>query len=81
MPENADAWELFSACQTQLIVAGLGTIVGVDHTSLAWRMDLLEIPPEERYATDEKFRLIEAVFLRSCAARSSSTSTNPDKRG
>jgi len=67
MPENEAAWELFLACQRQLITAGFGTIVGIDESTLKWKMDLLEIPPEEQRDTFEKFQLIVEVFVASCA--------------
>ena len=67
LPENEDAWELFLACQRQLITAGFGTIVGIDESTLQWKMDLLQIPPEEQLDTLEKFQLIVEVFVRSCA--------------
>ena len=63
MPENSDAWELFLACQRQLITAGFGSVVGIDESTLKWKMDLLEIPPEEQLDTLEKFQLI--VYLSS----------------
>lgn len=61
------------ACSTQLITAGLGSVVGIDESTLKWKMDLLEIPPEEQRETLEKFQLIAEIFVRSCAARSSSS--------
>lgn len=63
---NEDAWELFAACSSQLILGGMGGVAGVRHDSLPWRMDLLEISPGERYELDEKFRLIERVFVKFC---------------
>src|SRR6476661_6429421 len=36
--ENELAWELFSACQTQVSVAGLGVVVGVSHDTLESKM-------------------------------------------
>lgn len=67
MSENADAWELFLSCQSQLITAGFGTIVGVDESTLKWKMDLLQIPPEDQLDTLEKFQLIVEIFVKSCA--------------
>lgn len=72
LSENEDAWELFLACQRQLITAGLGSIVGIDESTLQWKMDLLQIPPEEQLDTLEKFQLIVEVFVRSCARATSS---------
>ena len=60
------------ACQRQLITAGFGTIVGIDESTLKWKMDLLQIPPEEQLDTLEKFQLIVEVFVRSCARANSS---------
>lgn len=74
MPENSDAWELFLACQRQLITAGFGTVVGVDESTLKWKMDLLQIPPEEQLDTLEKFQLIVEVFVQSCTRASSEAS-------
>jgi hypothetical protein len=76
MPENMEAWELFLSCQTQIITAGLGSIVGIDESTLKWKMDLLEIPPNEQLDTLEKFQLIAHVFVASCARASSSSNTN-----
>jgi hypothetical protein len=73
MAENADAWELFLACQTQLITAGFGTVVGIDESTLQWKMNLLGIPAEEQLDTLEKFQLIAEIFVKSCARASSST--------
>ena len=73
MSENVDAWELFSACQTQLITAGLGSVVGIDESTLKWKMDLLQIPSESQLETLEKFQLIAEAFVRSCARAASST--------
>jgi hypothetical protein len=67
MPENEAAWDLFLACQRQLITAGFGSVVGIDESTLKWKMDLLEIPPEEQLDTLEKFQLIVEVFVASCA--------------
>ncbi len=75
MPDNVAAWELFLACQSQLITAGLGTVVGVDESTLKWKMDLFEIPPEEQLDVLEKFQLIAEVFVKSCARASSSSGT------
>lgn len=74
MPENSDAWELYTACQRQLITAGFGTLVGIDESTLKWKMDLLEIPPEEQLDTLEKFQLIVEVFVKSCTRASSDES-------
>lgn len=74
LPENADAWDLFLACQRQLITAGFGSVVGIDESTLKWKMDLLQIPPEEQLATLEKFQLIVEVFVRSCARATAETS-------
>jgi hypothetical protein len=74
MPENSDAWELFLACQRQLITAGFGSVVGIDESTLKWKMDLLEIPPEEQLDTLEKFQLIVEVFVKSCTRASSEDS-------
>jgi hypothetical protein len=74
MPENSDAWELFLACQRQLITAGFGSVVGIDESTLKWKMDLLEIPPEEQLDTLEKFQLIVEVFVKSCTRPSSEDS-------
>ena len=76
LPENADAWELFLSCQTQVITAGFGAIVGIDESTLKWKMDLLQIPPEEQLETLEKFQLIAHIFVASCARASSSSSNN-----
>jgi hypothetical protein len=63
---NEDAWELFSACSSQLILGGFGGVAGIRHDSLPWKMDSREIPHEERFAIEEKFRLIEAIFVKFC---------------
>lgn len=75
LPENADAWELFLSCRSQLITAGFGSIVGIDESTLKWKMDLLEIPSEEQLETLEKFQLIAEIFVASCARASSSTNS------
>jgi hypothetical protein len=71
MPENVDAWELFLACQSQVITAGFGSVVGIDESTLKWKMDLLQIPPDAQLETLEKFQLVVEVFVRSCARASS----------
>jgi uncharacterized protein DUF1799 len=76
LPENADAWNLFAACQTQVITAGLGTVVGIDESTLKWKMDLFEIAPDEQLDVLEKVQLIADVFVRHCA-RASASSTPP----
>jgi hypothetical protein len=76
LPENIDAWELFSACQSQLITAGLGQVVGINESTLKWKMDLLEIPPDTQLETLEKFQLIAEIFVASCARASSSNTGN-----
>jgi hypothetical protein len=81
MTENVDAWELFSSCQSQLITAGLGTIVGVSQETLKWKMDLLQIPPDEQLETVEKFELLAEIFVKSCAARSTSKSESKSAIG
>ena len=81
LPENRDAWELFLSCQTQVITAGLGSIVGIDESTLKWKMDLLQIPPEEQLDTLEKFQLIVELFVRSCARSSSTTSESKSAIG
>jgi hypothetical protein len=79
LPENEDAWELFLTCQSQLITAGLGTVVGIDESTLQWKMNLLGIPPDEQLETLEKFQLIAETFVRSCARTSTSSSTSSGK--
>src|SRR5690242_4941962 len=37
LTENIDAWNLFSSCQSQVITAGLGTVVGIDESTLKWK--------------------------------------------
>lgn len=81
MTENVDAWDLFSSCQSQLITAGLGTVVGVSQETLKWKMDLMQIPPEEQLDTVEKFELIADVFVKSCAARSKSSESPKGESG
>ena len=73
-PANINAWELFLACQTQVITAGLGTIVGIDESTLKWKMDLLGIPPDEQLDTLDKFQLIVEIFVKSCARESAASS-------
>jgi len=72
MAENVDAWELFLACQSQVITAGFGSVVGIDESTLKWKMDLLQIPPNAQLETLEKFQSLVEVFVRSCARSSSS---------
>jgi hypothetical protein len=80
-PANADAWELFLSCQSQVITAGLGSVIGIDESTLKWKMDLLEIPADEQLDTLEKFQLIAEIFVASCARASSSSSSTTSTSG
>lgn len=71
LPENEAAEELFDACQSQVIVAGLGGVVGVSHESLPWKMTLRGLTPDEQLEIEEKFRIIESVFVKNCMRRAS----------
>jgi hypothetical protein len=66
LEENAIAWDMFDSCRTQLILGGFGTVVGVSHAKLPWLMERFEVPEEEQLDVDEKFRLIESVFVKAC---------------
>jgi transcription elongation GreA/GreB family factor len=67
LEENELAWELFSACQTQVNVAGFGVVVGVSHETLDSKMVRRGVTdPDAQLELEEKFRLIEAVFVKHC---------------
>ncbi len=72
MRENQLAMDLFDLLSTQLIVGGLGTIVGVSHANLPWLMERYDVPEEEQLDLLEKFRIIEIVFVKNCNKHSGS---------
>lgn len=71
LAENVLAWELFLSCQTQLILGGFGGVAGVSHAKLPWLMERYEVEEEDQLELDEKFRVIERVFVKSCNRTSS----------
>jgi hypothetical protein len=75
LPENELPWELFLACQSQAIVAGFGGVIGIRHDTLTEKMVRRGVSdPGEQLEVEEKFALIEAIFVRSCNRRISSES-------
>jgi hypothetical protein len=72
--ENELAWELFSACQTQVNVAGFGVVVGISHETLESKMVRRGVTdPDEQLELEEKFRILEAVFVKHCRRSAEST--------
>lgn len=68
--ENVLAFDLFFACQTQVLLGGLGVVTGVSHDTLEWKMRIRGVTePDEQLELEEKFRRIEAVYVKSCNAR------------
>jgi hypothetical protein len=61
---NEDAWELFTACSSQLILGGFGGAVGIRHDTLASKMDVREIPHNDRYELEMKFRHLEQLYVK-----------------
>ena len=66
LEENLIVWDLWQAEQTQLIVGGLGTVVGVSHGNLPWLMQRYGVSEDKQLDVYEKFQIIEAVFVKSC---------------
>ena len=66
LEENRLAWDLWESEQTQLLVGGLGTVVGVSHVNVPWLMERHGVPEDEQLDLYDKFRIIEAVFVKSC---------------
>lgn len=60
-PENWDAVQVFLACQTQWIVGGMGSIIGLNYQSVNMAMDL-----HDSYSVDtfDKVRVLESEALR-----------------
>lgn len=81
LPENEAAWEIWESCQSQVIVAGLGGVVGVSHESLPWKMALRGFTPEEQLEIEEKFRVIEAVFVKNANRRAEETARQRQTKG
>ena len=60
-PENWGAVQVFLACQTQWIVGGMGSVVGLDYSSVKMVMDL-----HDEYSKDtfDRIRVLESEALR-----------------
>ncbi len=61
-PENAPAWNLFEALQTQWR-AGSGGVIGLDYGVLAEELRVREIPPADHEQLRADVRVMEAAAL------------------
>jgi hypothetical protein len=68
-PENRLAWKVFRVCSSQLIVGGLGVVVGISHAALADAMRWCQVPEEEESDVFEKFCALEALYRDAMNAR------------
>jgi len=63
---NHYAWELWQKCSSQVIVAGMGDVLGIKFEAIAFIFDLYEIyEPEERQFYFEKIQIIDIIRLKS----------------
>lgn len=62
LEENIEAIQVFNNMLTQVVVAGMGSVVGFNYQSLDWVMTLLEVKDKKECFL--KFRLIERHFLK-----------------
>lgn len=61
---NAFAWQLFQECSSQVIVAGMGDILGIRFEAIDFLFDLYNIKDEwERECLFEKIMTIDRVRI------------------
>jgi hypothetical protein len=64
MPENEQAWEVFILMATQLRVAGMGVIVGLDLAPFGTVCDACNIPQADRESVLNKVVKVSRIALR-----------------
>lgn len=64
MAENELAWEVFLVLSSQLRVAGLGVVTGIDLSSFGVVCDAKNIPQEERSLTLDKIIELNRIAVR-----------------
>jgi hypothetical protein len=62
--DAAEAWELFSACSSQLILGGLGGVCGVKHDTLYQKMAIRGIPRERWFSVEQLFIYLERHYTK-----------------
>ncbi len=61
---NEVAWEVFILMSSQLRVAGMGTVLGVDISTFPAVCDVKEVPAKERRFLLDKILKINSIALR-----------------
>jgi len=62
-PGNHTAWDVYQRVWNQVIVAGLGTVIGVQLEAVYRVMETLEIPKERHMDTIDKVSLMHAIIF------------------
>lgn len=63
-PSNAFIWEMYTKVSGQVIVAGMGEVLGIKFEAIQFLFDLYELPQETRLETFEKILAIDAVKMK-----------------
>ncbi len=59
----------------------MGGVVGLSHESLPWKMTLRGFTSDEQLEIEEKFRIIEAVFVKNCNRRADAAAREHKTKG
>lgn len=61
MPGNIVAWEVYARCWNQVIVAGLGTVLGINISAIYQVMASMDVPKEQHTDVLDKVNLVHSI--------------------
>ena len=62
-PGNHAAWDVYQRVWNQVIVAGMGTVIGVQLDAIYRVMETLEVPKERHMDVIDKVNLIHSIIF------------------
>jgi hypothetical protein len=63
LEENRVTWKVFLAMSTQVIVAGLGSVIGFNYQALPVVLEMLDVNENDWPDVFEKFRVLESYWI------------------
>jgi hypothetical protein len=63
LPGNFTVWEVYARCWNQVIVAGMGTVLGINLSAVYLVMDSLDVPKDRHTEILDKLNLIHGIIF------------------
>ena len=76
LPGNLRAWELYQLVGTQVRVAGMGEVIGLDHTAVLAVFALYDLKGEEAIDIFEKLIVLHGLFMQDQRKKSTERETH-----